>query len=486
MLGGVLGGSIVAASIGTATPAHADPVVIERVRLFAGYLTDYRPRPLPRTYDPYIGAAPGLNVSYQSSNVLLSGDYTLSGALHSESGASELANLAVLAAGIDLSKRTQLLLSLSGTQSTLSNFLVNSPTTAATPPGSVGTTNPQAITVFPPAANRFVSGRFFQGLRHELSQRLTLAQGAEISSTTTLAPTPPLDTFLLGASGSIDYLWPKDSAGVVVNSTYGLTYSLPPTPDQRYLAVAVTPQWRHDWSPSLSSTLAAGGSMVVDVANGTDPLFAPSGRASVLYTWYPTTFEISAQTGYLPSFLTGQITQTNQGLVRVATPISMHHQVLLGSSISYAKTTILALAPGAPETSFDAVFSDVDVTWQALPLVQVFARYQFLAQIGERNLGVNPSFLRDTVFAGVLITSRPPVRGGSGGNVNLSFPNRVDGNDNTAGRTDVLDERARQRREVEEEEGGRGGEQRDPNAQQQGGPSRWIYVTPARPPQNED
>ncbi|HVJ93050.1 MAG TPA: hypothetical protein VM580_24785, partial [Labilithrix sp.] len=259
------------------------------------------------------------------------------------------------------------------------------------------------------------------------------------------------------ATLGVERIWPRDAFGADVRAGYANIQVPAPTPSQELVTLTAGPRWRHDWTESLSSNVSAGATVVLDAKGNGDPLLAPSGRASLLYTWDVTNFSLDYTVGVFPSPLTGQVIRSDQVSLRAFTPLSQRHQIFLGASIGYLRGKIVDLANSANELKFDAVLSDVDVSWQASRHVGLFARYQFIAQLGDVNtIGVNPSFLLDSFIVGVQFSSTPV----GGDLIPTRFPQRVDGGD-----TRISDSDGTTRSTLG------------------GAPGRWVTTTPARPAQ---
>ncbi|HVH46050.1 MAG TPA: hypothetical protein VM925_27060 [Labilithrix sp.] len=433
-----------AALLTLAGSAEAEPTLTERLRLQGGYFTEARPAPQPRIDSLYVAAIPELALFWARPSSLVSVTYQLTGALNSLGGASELANRLVVASLWELSARTTLLLSAEAAQTSFSNLLIARPAAASN------------VALFPSVANRVLTTRVVQGINHELTPRLRLEQGADAGYLTSIAPSPPIETFLANVNVGLERIWRNDGVGVELRAGYVNTKVPPPAPTQEFITLTGAPRWRHDWTNSLSTTVSAGASVVFATTGNTDPLLAPFGRASALYLWEDTTFGLNYSVGVAASPLTGQVIRSDQVTANVFTPISQHERVFLGASAGFLRASVVDLVNRANSQDFDALLTDVDLTWQASGLVGVFARYQFIAQLGEVNVaGVNPSFLRDFFLVGVQLSSRP-----AGGDlVPTRFPQRVDGGDTRIS-------------------GGAGG-----GGSTLGGPAgRWVTTTPARPP----
>ncbi len=396
-----------------APSARAQPQITERLRLQGGFISEQRPAPAERIEDVWVGAVPELRATWLTPRATVTLTYQLTGALHSFGAASEIANRVLLTSAYELGPRTALLLSAEGAQTSASNFLIQR--TAADNP----------VALYPAAGTRFITGRLTQGLRHELTPNVMLSQESSALTMTTLAPAPPLDTFVASVGAGVERLWRNDGVGIDVRGGYALTRAAPPTPSVEVFTATAAPFWRHDWTRSLSSTVSAGATYLFSPDPNSEPLVAPYGRAMLLYTTGPTSFDLSYNVGVFPSPLTGQLLRSHQGVFHVLTPISEHHRILLGSSIGYLRATLVDLVSTANDQSFQAFYSDVDVTWQASGRVQVFGRYQVIAQLAEINaLGFNPSFLRDAVIIGVQLSSESAEV-----TVPTRFAQRVDGAD---------------------------------------------------------
>lgn len=469
------------AFLGVSSHSEAQTTLAERLRLQGGFLTEARPSPAPRIEDVWVSAIPQISLTLNRPKAMFRVTYQLTGALHSLAGLSELANWLALAGAFDLSSRTRLLVSAEAIQTTLSNYFITRPAEAS------------PVALFPGTTSRFLNARVSQGLQHELSARTRVEQTFDVNVFTTLAPTPPLDALTATASGSIERDWsPRDAVGIETRVGYAGVHATPPTPDQQYGTFTMGPRWRHDWSDSFSSLVAAGATAIVPLDRAESPLLAPSGRASLLYTSGASTVEALYTGGILPSVLTGQLARTHLGVLRAATPISEHHQINLTASIGYLWADLVDTRNTGNDLRYDAFLSHAELTWQTSPHVQVFGRYQFLAQLGDVNArGVNPSYIRDFFLVGVQLSSEPI---GEQQPVPTSFPQRVDRSDDRRRRPE--EERSEAERERSEEPGAPrpGGPQApggvvEPPRQQAPnpprGPARWIHTTPATPPTYE-
>lgn len=412
-----LGGAALscAALLTLSASAGAEPTLTERLRLQGGYFTEARPAPQERVDSIYLAAVPELALFWANPGSLFSLTYSLTGALTTQGGGTELSNRLVATSMWDLSQRTTLLLSAEAAQSSFSNLLISN--TAAT----------SNVALFPSAANRVLTTRVSQGIGYEISPRLRFSQGADVGYITSIAPSPPLQTFQANARVGLERIWTSDGIGIDASVGYANTTAPAPTPSQEVVMLTGSPHWRHDWTPTLSSTVAAGATIVYPVGDTQgDARLAPYGRAGLFYFWENTTFGVNYSVGITASPLTGQVIRSDQITANVLTPLSLHEHVTLGASAGVLRSHILDLNNPANEQKFDALMTDVDVTWQASGIVSLFARYQFLAQLGDVNVvGLNPSFLRDTFLVGVQFSSRP-----AGGDlVPTRFPQRVDGAD---------------------------------------------------------
>jgi hypothetical protein len=467
----------VAACVGlmaTSLPASAEPLLTERLRLQGGYITDKPPRPASRLEDYWAGAVPGLNLTWLTPEAALSIDYQILGAVHSNGALSEVANFLTLGAVFTPSLRSSLFVAATGTQSTNSSFLISRPAGGST------------VSLYPAIGSRLVTGGLSQGYSYELTQRLRFEQSADAAIFTTLPPTPALDTFNAGLGLGLEYVWRNDGLGADVRGGYTTVQALPPILDQQFVTGTLAPRWRHDWSRSVNSLVTGGATVIASPDRDTKPRVAPFGRASILYTDGRTTVDLSYSTGVFPSLLSGQLLNSHAVTLHGVTPLSQHHQVFLGSSIGYVHSKFIDLRGLGNEQEFDSVLTDVDLTWQIKPLVQLFARYQFIAQVGDITaLGINPSFLRDIFLVGVQFSTRPASTPTS---VQTGFPQRVD-------QSDVVRPNQRQPTNGEQTVPPRTQQQQQqptedssswtttPPNQDPRGPTRWIYTTPAQPAQ---
>ncbi|HVJ88472.1 MAG TPA: hypothetical protein VM580_01635, partial [Labilithrix sp.] len=136
-------------------PAGAESTMAERLRVQGGFITQARPRPAPRVDDVFIGAVPELALYWARPSGLFSLNYQLTGALHSLSGASEIANRLVLASLWDMTSRATLILSAEAAQTSFSNLLISRQAADST------------VALFPPNSNRIFSARVNEGINYE-------------------------------------------------------------------------------------------------------------------------------------------------------------------------------------------------------------------------------------------------------------------------------------------------------------------------------
>jgi hypothetical protein len=381
---------------------------------------------------------------------------------------SEIANQLALNAAFQLSRRTTMVLAGSASQSTLNNILLNQPSAAAT------------TTLLPSTSTTVVTANVGEGLTHELSPRVFVDQQATAIAFTTLAPSLPFDTLSVTLGGGVEHVWKYDGLGLQATVGYSTSRTLPPTPPLNNFTAALAPRWRHDWSPSVTSLVAAGAAVLVNPDTNEPPIFAPSAQGTVSYVADDTTFEVTASTGFTPNALTGQTVRAHQGSVRGVTPVLRRARLYAGGSVGYVRGTLLDSRVRANDYDYDSVFSGADLVWQATPILQVYARYTFTGQVGEATLlGLNPSFLRESLLVGIALSSEPvdatAARGGRSGGAEgtARLPQRVDRSDAPIGG----------KRDEKPTEGD--GATRRPPPQGIGG-SPWNSGPNAPPPQRDD
>jgi hypothetical protein len=404
--------------------ADADPAVAERLRVQGAYVTETQPAPQRRVHDVFVSAVPELSLVWQSRGSVVNLMYSLTGTLHPFSGASEIANRLALLSSFSVSKQTTLNLGAMAAQTSVTNLFISQPATGST------------IAVFPPAGARLITAQATQAIAHELTPRLRLDQQTDATFTTTLAPSPPLDTFTFGAGLGLERMWRYDGVGVETRAIYAVVRTAPPTPVQKVATTTLGPRWRHDWSRSLSSLVTVGGTLVSRLDSGVEPVVAEYARGSLLYTVDETSAGLTVGTGVVPNPLTRQLVHAHSASVYCATPLSRRARVYAGGSVGVQRANLIDPPPANTDVRFDSVLTDVEVTWAVSPLVQIFGRYQFFAQFGESTaVGANPSFLRDLFLVGVQLSSRPPMNARAGRSsvmepeVVTGVPQRVDRSD---------------------------------------------------------
>ncbi|MBX3259253.1 MAG: hypothetical protein KF782_06135 [Labilithrix sp.] len=439
--------------------ALAQGTLTETLRVQAAFATEGLPPPQPRRDDVFVMATPELSYLWGKPDRAFSVTYGLTGALHSLGGASELAQRLTLAAAFDLTPRTRLLLSAFAAQSSLSNFLISQPASGT------------AVTLYPGLGTRLVTFGVAQGISHELTPRVRVEQTADANLVTTIAPSPPLDAMVVGVGAAIERVWPRDGLGLETRASYATTQAVPPEPDRQFSTIMLGPRWRRDWTPTVGSLVNAGATSIFSIDPSAPPLLMPSARASVFYTRDEATVDLSASTGVAPTF-TAQLAQAHTVALRGTTILDRRRRISGSASIGYLNATLIDSANRANDQRFQAGLGDVEIAWQATALMQLFARYQVLAQVGEVVGGVNPSAIRDVFLVGVQISSRPPTVGAAAATqgVPTTFPRRVDQSDDPGLERD-------------------GGRIETLPANGEGAPgdgTRWIHTTPARPPEEVD
>jgi hypothetical protein len=410
--------------------ANAQTALIEGARVQAGYIHETRPA-TPAVDDLSIGVLPELTLLSIAPRTRLSLTYALAGILHSFY-ASEIDNSLTLQAAFDVSKRTTLTLSAYAAQTTLNNYLLTQPaaTTGAAIAG--GTT--------------VITTGVGQALSYELSPRVRVDELTSATYFKTLPPSVQLDSFNGTLGGSIERSWVKDGLGLEATAGYSNVNATAPTPDQSYVLGTLAPRWRHDWSRTVSSLVAAGASALLTPDGSADPLVLPFARGSLLYTPGDSTFELVAATGITPNLLTGQTLQSTDVSLRALTPISTRAQLFLVGSVGYSHGNLVDRVTPANQYGFDSGLGDAELLWQVSPYVQLFGHYSIIAQDAAIDAsaiasGFTPSFVRNSFLLGIALFSRSAAQGGGGGgggaggapDVETRFPQRVDRTDSTLG-----------------------------------------------------
>ena len=394
--------------------AHAQGELTGRVRYLGGYTHELPEIPDRSTHDYWAGVVPELSHLFAEPRWNLRTTYALTAMVHTRNPA-EIANRLTLISSYELSKRTTLLLSADANQTSLSNYLITRPALDT------------AAVVVPTSNTRLLTMTARQGLTWEASPNVLFGQGVDATYVTSLDPQTTIDNMSVTGLLSLERTWKRDALGVELRGAY-TTIDTPPTAAARFVTITVAPRWRHDLSPTLTSLVSAGASAVVSPDSETDPIFAPFGRASLIYTVDSSSLELSYAGGAAPNILTGQMLLSHQVTLRGGTAISERHGIRAGASAGYLHGSIIDLRPDAPaRDDVDAFLSDVDVTWLATPWMQVFARGIFLAQ--DNGSGA-PPFIREAVILGLQLSTRSA----DGVSIPLRFPQRVDRSDATTSR----------------------------------------------------
>ncbi len=443
--------------------AAAQVALVERVRIQGGFLTEKRPAPQERLDDWHIGILPEIALVATTARSEVSVGYGFAGTLHT-TYPNQIAHTLSLNGRFELSPRTTLLTNAFLSKTTMTNLLLTTPTT-------------QSPTALLPTGTStdIVNSTVGQALAHELTDHVRVEQNASATFFTALEPAPPLDSFGGQLGGSIERVWERDAIGPEATVGYSLIRAAPPFRDQDFILVNGGPHWRRDWSRTISTNVAAGVAGLISPDGSAENVVAPFARGAFLYTIEPGLgWSFTATTGVTPNPLTGQAIRAHQGVFNAFAPISTEAQLYAAATIGYLRGSLVDLA-GTFDQSFHSANTDVELVWRPTPIVEVFARYTFLAQIMDDTSAVGlPSFLRDSFLVGFGLSSRPPDptagRGRAGIGDGEGFGQRVDQGDAPGGRDDEAPD-AQERRERPPE--GVSG-------------TRWIFTTPARPAEDED
>lgn len=394
--------------------AHAQAGPTARVRYLAGYTHD-TPEIFGSNHDWWTGVVPEVSYLFLEPRWTLRATYAFTAAVHTRNP-TEIANRVSLLSSFELSRRTNLLFSADANQTSLSNYLVTRPVTEAT-----------TTVLLPPSNSRFLTLLAGQGLTWEASPNVLLGQGVEATYVTSIDPQTTINNVFVGALLSLERTWKRDAVGGELRAAYA-GVDTPPTASGKFMTVTAAPRWRHDWSESFSSTIAAGGSVVFSPTSNTDTLFTPSVRAALLYTIQEGSYvELSYLGGVTPNVLTGQLFRSHLVGVRGGTPLSERHRVFATGSVGFLNGRIIDLRDETLGPEFNGLVSDVDVSWLATDWMQLFARGVFQAQDNGPDL---PAFVREAVLVGLQFSTRSP----DGVVIPVRFPQRVDRSDASAGR----------------------------------------------------
>jgi hypothetical protein len=386
-----------------------------RVRYLGGY-THETPETFGSSHDVWSAVVPEVSYLFVEPRWQLRTTYAFTAAVHTRNP-TEIANRLSVVSSYELSRRTTLLLSADANQTSLSNYLITRPLVDTT-------------TVLVPSSNsRLLTATASEGLVWEASPSVLLGQGLAATYVTSLDPEVQIDNAFASAFLSLERTWKRDALGGEVRAAYTSVDS-PPTASGKFVTFTAAPRWRHDLGPSLSSTLAAGASIVVSPDPETEPLVTPSVRGALLYTVETSSLELSYAAGAAPNVLTGQMLRSHLVTLRGGVPLSERHRLFANGSIGYLNGTLINLrrdpALGAtPEVN--ALLSDVEVTWLATDWMQLFVRGLFLAQDNGSDA---PAFVREAGIVGVQFSSRSP----DGVAIPVRFPQRVDRSDGASSR----------------------------------------------------
>lgn len=401
--------AICGAAMAVPSLASAQTTLTERLRVQGVYA--YQTSDTPPE-DLALQAVPELSLLSAGKRSLLRATYTLAATAHTTFPA-EIANRVNLASTFELSKRTTLILSAEAGHTTIANVLLTQQPSDA-PAG-----------VLPLRAGQLVTSRVSEGTSWEASPVVRISQVVDASYITSFDAPVPFDTFLTGAVVSIDRTWKADVLGIDFRGGYAQSHASP-SPVERLVPLGLTPHWRHDLSATLSSYVVAGTTVVISPDAGTDPLIAPFAQASLDYLYQDATFGLTAAVGTQANALTAQLLYAEQVTFRAISPLSSQYGIFGQAALGYTHGSIIERQRDVPQPpDFDTFIADASISWAASPVVEIFARYQFVDQITAQSAFVTtPTVQRSAIFLGIQLSSRPDTT-----RVPRRFPQRVDRSD---------------------------------------------------------
>ncbi len=314
----------------------------------------------------------------------------------------------------DIAPTTRLLLGASVLQSSVGNYLLVK-RTADTQVSGLSTLNSQLGTL-----------TLTEGLRHEISENVTLSQSVSGTYVRSLDLDVRLDNYILGAVIGAERSWTFDALGAELNVEYARSI-VPPLVRSRAIVLSLGPTWDHDFSRSWTSSVGIAAAVAFSPDEGTKTQVAPMGRASFLYyTDGGSGASLAYAGGFEPNLFLGTILRAHQVTLRAYTPISDVHRVLLSVSGGFLRATTLDLREGANGNEFDAVLHDAEISWGLADFLNLSLRYQFVGQTAGSGLGATPPLVRHAAILGLDIFGggRPTKP-----RVQTRFPQRVDGGD---------------------------------------------------------
>lgn len=400
-------------------PARAQTSLTERLRVQGIYSTQTGTTP---PQDIAAQVVPELSLLDVSKRSQVRATYTFAATAHTTLPA-DISNRLVLTSAFDVSKRTSLLLAAEAGHTTVTNSLIlRSP--ADVPAGQV-----------PLAVGQLFTSRVGEGVSWEASKVLRFTQLADATYVTTInAPaTSSVEAYLGNLVFSLDRAMASrvDAIGIDLRGGYAES-QVALLPRSKLFPIALTPHWRHDVSRSVTTLFVAGATAVASPDPATKTLAGPYGQATVSYLVDDSTFDLTGSVGTTANPLTAQLLYAEQVTLRTTTALSVEHHVAGSAGIGYTHGSVVELrraVVGQPD--FDAFIADVGLSWAPTPVVDLFARYQFVDQVtASQGLVASGSVQRNAVIVGIQLSARPdPIR------VPTRFPQRVDRGDAAAGAT---------------------------------------------------
>ena len=259
---------------------------------------------------------------------------------------------------------------------------------------------------------------FTQGANEALVDHLTkqwnFAQALTFLAFIPLSPRTLPDTYTTTVDLGAERLFALDAVGVDLRSEYVVYGATRDTttgtvaPLQQQVIDSAIARWRRDWSNFWSTEAALGLIMAMNAADGSERIWQPYALAVARYFNERATGELRYEHSIVPNPLSGATFVADQATLRVTVPLPQKTRLFLSGSGGYEHAQLYNQdSTGGQRTGLVATaeiaLADASLTWQALPYLGVFARYEYYRQFGHpSDLGfMQPNIERNIVLIGV-------------------------------------------------------------------------------------
>jgi hypothetical protein len=345
--------------------------------------------------DFFLEVRPGLRLTSMQRRIVFYAGYTFDATLYlRDSGATGYSNSADLGFVAETSKTTTFGVTATFLQSSLNNVQVLMPSTGT------------MIMPLPGGTSLFYNARASESFNWDIAPLWHFAQALGFNA---FFP----DDVTLGqtyeATNDLTLLrnWKHDSGALLLKVDFvdyfgGVLPTGMVAPDQPQILETVRFSWLHDFGAYFSSEVALGAIAATSLV-GNATLVEPVGRIGLYYRFNFAGIDLVYEHGVTPNVFTASTFLTDSVTLRGSLPLG-RPELGLSTSAGYMHGVLWDSTSGQLTGGVDTFLADLSLTYNPWPELGVFARYQFMDELGNASGPMaTASLLRNTVLVGVNI-----------------------------------------------------------------------------------